>query len=111
MDDKVDQLVPIHLFSVEVGNQKTDVVALKQDTFYILTEGPKSKFSVNPYLNLLSSENDKVFRPPHHESHELVTEQSLNLVGLFDGNGHSDGVDRGLDQNSLLLIPKKSNKC
>ena len=29
MDDEVDELVPVHLLGVEVGDQETDVVALE----------------------------------------------------------------------------------
>ena len=36
--------------------------------------------------------------PAHHESHELMTEELLNLVRLLDGDGDPDRVDTGLDQ-------------
>ena len=61
----------------------------------------------------------------HHKPHELLAQNLLNLVSLtvrygtltmpaktglristnlFDGDGDSDGVDRGLNQNALLLV-------
>ena len=60
LDDEVDQLVPVHLVRVEVGDEEADVVPLDR----------------------LPPQDHKVFRPPHHEAHELVTQQSLDLVGL-----------------------------
>ena len=60
------QLVPEHFLRVKVGDEKADVVA----------------------LNFLPPQDDKVFRPPHHESHELVAEQLLYIVGLLDGDGN-----------------------
>ena len=41
-----------HLLGVEVGDEKADVIS----------------------LDLLPPEDDKVLRPPHHESHELVAQ-------------------------------------
>ena len=66
MNNKVDKLVPQHLLRVEVGDEEADVVT----------------------LDLLPPQDDEVFRPPHHESHELVAEQLLYIIGLLDGNGN-----------------------
>ena len=66
VNDKVDKLVPQHLLCVEVGDEEADVVT----------------------LDLLPPQDDEVLRPPHHESHELVAEQLLYVVGLLDGNGN-----------------------
>ena len=66
VNDKVDKLVPQHLLRVEVGDEEADVVT----------------------LDLLPPQDDEVLRPPHHESHELVAEQLLYVVGLLDGNGN-----------------------
>ena len=57
------------------------------------------------HLNLLPSENDKVLGPPHHEPGELVGQQLLYLVRLLDGDRDPDGVDGGLDEDPLLLVP------
>ena len=48
-------------------------------------------------LDLLPAQDDKIFGSPHHESHELVAEQLLDLVGLLDRDRHADGVDAWLD--------------
>ena len=68
MDDKVDKLVSQHLLGVEVSDEKANVVS----------------------FDLLPPQDDEVLRPPHHESHELVTQQLLNVISLLDGNGHSE---------------------
>ena len=52
MDDKVDQLVSQHLLSVEICDEEANVVS----------------------FDLLSPQDDKVLRPPHHETHELVAQ-------------------------------------
>ena len=48
-------------------------------------------------FDLLPAQDDKIFGSPHHESHELVAQQLLDLVGLLDRDGHADGVDARLD--------------
>ena len=68
---------------MEVGDEKADVVA----------------------LNLLPPEDHEVLGPPHHEPHELVTQQLLDVVGLFDGDRNSDRVDAWLYQDPFLLVP------
>ncbi len=45
------------------------------------------------HLDRLSPKDDKAFSSLHHEAGELVTQYSLNLVGLFDLDAESDGVD------------------
>ena len=60
------QLVPEHFLCVEVCDEKADVIA----------------------LDLLPPQDDKVLRPPHHESHEHLAEQRVDIVQLLDGNGH-----------------------
>lgn len=62
------------------------------------------------YLDFLSPEDDEIFRPPHHESHKLVAEQLLDLVGLLNSDGHPDGVDGGLDQDALFLVSGRNNR-
>ena len=48
-------------------------------------------------FDLLPAQDDKIFGSPHHEPHELVAQQLLDLVGLLDRDGHADGVDARLD--------------
>ena len=62
MNDKVYKLVPQHLFSVKVGDEEADVIA----------------------LDLLPPQDDKVLGTAHHEPHELVAEQLLHVVRLLD---------------------------
>ena len=77
------QLVPEHFLRVKVGDEKADVVA----------------------LNFLPPQDDKVFCPPHHESHEHLAQEGVDIVQLLDGNGHPHRVDAGLDHDRFLLIP------
>ena len=62
VDDEVHELVAQHLLGVEVGDQEADVVT----------------------LDLLPPQDDEVLRAAHHEAHELVAEQLLHVVRLFD---------------------------
>ena len=61
------QLVSEHFLSVKIGDKKADIVT----------------------LNLLSPQDDKVLRSSHHESHEHLAEEGVDIVQLLDGNGHS----------------------
>lgn len=82
VDDKVHQLMFIHLLRVEVGNQKANVIA----------------------LNRLSSQNKKVFSSHHHEAHEFMAKDFFDLISLLDSDADSDRVDGSLDKNLLLVI-------
>lgn len=82
MNDKVHQLVFVHLFCVEVGDEEAYVVA----------------------LHWFSPQDEEVLRSHHHEAHEFMAQDLLNLVCLLDSNADSDRVDGALDQNLLLVI-------
>lgn len=82
IDDKVHQLVFIHLFCVEVGDEEADVIA----------------------LNRFPPQDEEVLCSHHHEPHKFMAEDLLNLIGLFDSNADSHGVYRPLDQDLLLVI-------
>ena len=34
-----------------------------------------------------------------------MAEELFDVVGLLDGDGDADGVDGGLDEDALLLVP------
>lgn len=82
MNDKVHQFVLVHLLCVEVGDEKTDVIA----------------------LHWFPPEDEEVLRPHHHEPHELMAQDLLNLIGLLDSDADSDRVDGALDQNFLFVV-------
>ena len=61
---------------------------------------PKQGWEERPDVvafDLLPAQDDKIFGSPHHEPHELVAQQLLDLVGLLDRDGHADRVDARLD--------------
>ena len=72
-----------HLLRVKVGDEEADVVA----------------------LDLLPPQDHEVLRSPHHEAHELVAKQLLDVIRLFDCDRDPDRVDAGLYQDPLLLVP------
>lgn len=39
-----------------------------------------------------------------------MTQYTLQLVSLLDLNAHTDGVDRGLDENALVLIARDGQR-
>ena len=47
---------------------------------------------------------DKALSALHHETSELMTQDSFNLIRLFDLNAESNGVYRWFDKHSLVLI-------
>ena len=82
MNDKVDQFVPQHFFSMKIGNQETNVIA----------------------FNLFSPQNDEIFGTSHHESSEFVTKQLFNFICLFDCNWNSNTIDRRFNKNFFFVI-------
>ena len=56
-------------------------------------------------LHFLPPENKKVFRSPHHKAGKLVAQKLLYVVRLLCCYGDSHGVDAGLYQDSLPLVP------
>lgn len=89
MNDKINQLVLVHLFGMKVRYQETDIVS----------------------VHGFSSENDKVFGSHHHESGEFVTEDFLNFVRLFDRDANSHGIDARLDQYAFFLVARNDHGC
>ena len=71
MNDKVDEFVSQHLFSVKIGDQKANIIT----------------------FDLFTTQDDKVFCPTHHKPGEFVAQQFFNLVCLLDGNGNTNAVD------------------
>lgn len=82
MDDEVHQLVLVHLLRVEVGDEEADVIALHR----------------------FPSQDEEVLGSHHHEAHELVAQDLLDLVRLFDGDADPHRVDGALDQDFLLIV-------
>ena len=62
------------------------------------------------YLHRLASEDDEVFSAHHHEPHELMAEDLLDLVGLLDGDADANRVDGRLDEHSLLLVTRNGDR-
>merc|ERR1712038_1053504 len=82
MDNKVNQFVPEHFFSMEIGDKETDIIS-----FYFFP-----------------SQNDEIFSTSHHETSEFMAEQFFYFIGLFDSNRHSNTIDRRFYQDFFLLI-------
>ena len=77
LDDEIHQLVLVHLFSLYVRDEETDVVP----------------------FNGFTSQHQEVLSTQHHETHELVAQDLLDFVRLF----HSD-TDTNLQQVERLLL-------
>lgn len=73
--DKINEFMFIHLFSVKVGDEKRDVVA----------------------LNRFPSQDEEALGTHHHEAGELVTENLLNLIGLLDCDADTHRIHRCFD--------------
>jgi len=82
MNDKVHQFMLVHLLGVEVGDEKTDVVA----------------------LHWFPPQDEEVLCSHHHETHEFMAQNLLDLICLLDSDADSDRVDGALDQNLLLVV-------
>lgn len=91
MDDKVHQFVFVHLLCVEVGNQEANIVSLQQKQTnkknknalvrLLSTRTPDQRHRCS-YLHWFSPQDEEVLRSHHHEAHELVTKDLLNLISL-----------------------------
>lgn len=84
MYDKIDQFVFVHLFGVEVRDQKTDVVA----------------------FDWFASQHHEIFRTHHHESGEFVAKNFLNFVGLFHGDANAHRIHAALDEYAFFFIAR-----
>lgn len=79
LDNKVDELVLVHLLNVEVGDEEADVIVLSKEA---RGERVRLRKSSPPYLDGLAAKDDKVLSTLHEEAGELLAEDLFNLVGL-----------------------------
>jgi hypothetical protein len=100
LDDKVDELVLVHLLGVKVGDEKADIVALVgagrgqrrigeglrrgKQTAAPMAETASDR---NTHLYGLAAQHEKAFRAHHHKAHKLFAKDFLNLVGLSNDEG------------------------
>lgn len=70
--DEVNQFVLIHLFCVKISYQETDVISVHR----------------------FPPQDDEILCPHHHETHELFTQDFLDLISLFNHYAHSYRVYR-----------------
>lgn len=56
------------------------------------------------HLDRFSPQYNEALCTLHHETSELMAQNSFNLVCLFDLDTESDGVYRGFDEHSLVFI-------
>lgn len=62
------------------------------------------------YLYWLTAKNHKALCTLHQETRELVGEDALDFIGLLNGDADTQGVDRGLDQDTLLVVAADHNR-
>ena len=72
-----------HLLDVEIGYEEADVVA----------------------FHGFSPQNKEMLRALHHEPHELLAQNLLDLIGLLHRNADADGVNGSFDQDLFFFIP------
>ena len=63
-----------------------------------------------PYLDGLSSHDDKLVSSLAEKASEFVTQHLFNLVGLLDHDTHAYRIDRGLDFALFFLVATNSNR-
>lgn len=56
-------------------------------------------------LDRLPAQHNEVLCSLHHESGELVAQNAFYFIGLFYLDAEADRVDRGFDEDALILIP------
>ena len=61
-------------------------------------------FPPSPYLHRLPPQDEEIFCSHHHEAHELVAEDLLDLISLFNSDADTHGVNGALYQNLFFVI-------
>jgi hypothetical protein len=56
------------------------------------------------HLDRLSTQNDEALRPLHQKSCKFMAENALDLICLLDLDADTDGVNRRLDEHSLIFV-------
>lgn len=56
------------------------------------------------HLDGFSPQHDEALRTLHQKSSELVAEDALDLIRLFDLDANSDRVHGGFDEDPLVFI-------
>jgi hypothetical protein len=80
LNDEVNQFMFQHCLSMEIRNQKRDIVPLNPSNVKVLLA----------YRHRLPSQNDKVLCPSSEEPCQFVSENPLNVVSLFDLDADAD---------------------
>lgn len=125
LNDKVDELVLVHLLRVRVGDQEADVVALstKMDGLEFGHKIRRKKNQQNrhehssnsrwekSYGDGLAAEDNKVLGAHHHEARKLVAEDAVHVVDLLDADADANRVDRTLNEDALVLCTADHNRC
>lgn len=97
---------------MKVGDQKGNIVALGGNTIRGMSttlperahKGHGREENTKTYRDRLSPQDDKPFSSHRHEPGKLFTQDSLNLIGLLDGNGQPDRVDGRFNEDAFVFV-------
>ena len=81
-----------HSLSVEIGNQKGNIVPLNQQR------------QRQTYQHRFPSQNDKIFSTSSEESCQLVCQDPFNIICLLDFDTNPYRVDGWLNEDLFILI-------
>lgn len=84
LDDEIDDFVLEHRFSVDIGDQKGDVIS----------------------WHWFPTEDDETLRSLHHEASELVAQDVFDFIGLLDLDAHAYRVYGRFNQDPLTLVTR-----
>ena len=90
-----------HFFRVKVGNEKRNVISL-----YYLSRSYTLKQGSFTHLDSLSPKNKECFRSLGQKPRELVYQNILNFICLFDLDAETDAVHARLNKDSFILISR-----
>lgn len=88
LNNEIDQLVLVHSLGVEVGDEERDIVS----------------------LDGLTTQDHEGLGTLSQETHKLLGQQLLQLIGLLNSNGDSQRVDGSLNQNFLLRSTRDDDR-
>lgn len=73
---------------------------------YVRCELESHSIRQSAHLDWFPPQHNEALRPLHHETREFVTKNAFNFVCLFDLDTESDGIDGGLDQDTLIFVAR-----
>ena len=105
LNDEIHQFMLQHRLRMKIRNQKRNIIALNEQSAIALN--PKHSRCGDGwrgrYRHRLPPKNDKILSATSEESSQLVRQNPLDIIGLFDFDADADRVDRRFNQHLFVF--------